>query len=53
MFPAGSITVLTVIAVAIWSYVPVRDMRGPSKGPAATLRLASEPASTGTGTTRR
>jgi len=52
IFPSGSITVLAVIAVAIWSYVAVRDMRRPHPGPAGD-RIAAESASIDKGTTRR
>lgn len=52
IFPSGSITVLTVIAVAIWSYVAIRDMKRPGKSPAVE-RIATETPSNATGTTRR
>jgi hypothetical protein len=52
IFPSGSITVLAVIAAAIWSYVAIRDRAQPDKEP-VQVRLAAEPASAGTGTTRQ
>jgi hypothetical protein len=47
IFPSGSITVLAVIALAIWSYVAVREMRRPEHGTTET-RLAAEANATGT-----
>jgi hypothetical protein len=52
IFPSGSITVLAVIAAAIWSYVAVRDMRHPQPSPTGE-RIAAETASLDKGTTRR
>ncbi len=52
MFPTSSIVALAVIAAAIWSYVAVREIRGPDNGKAVP-RIAADVGSATQGTTLR
>jgi hypothetical protein len=52
VFPTSSIVALTVIAAAIWSYVAIREIRGPETAK-AEQRLAADVESASQGTTRR